>query len=311
MFMPGNMLYTDIFALYTTNGPTTTVIVGQTHRFPALDYAEGIGLNATFSKITSFAQINASHVLLADSQRGCIRILDRYTNQTQHFVGLCEKTTRDTPQINGNLSHSRFGEISGFIYLLEQNFIYILEQGLTKRITKANIRANQVTTIAAKADFESDYHDPQDGVVDVNRGVVYVSVTYGIAKIDVVDDSFTYLTQQDHSGYQDGPLVLSEFYWSMGMAMFGNDTLIVADANNNKLRIVDLASANVTTWCFNNKMDADRLCYVRRPVPVHIFDCTVYFGLSRLIAKLHLPKMLCSEKHFGLKLKSSDSDDCE
>ena len=95
-------------------------------------------------------------------------------------------------------------------------------------------------------------------MVDEHRGVVYVSVTYGIAKIDVMDNSFTCLNHQDHSGYKDALLALSKFYWSMGMAMLGNDTLVVADANNNKLRVVDIPFSNVTTWCFNNTMDRDR-----------------------------------------------------
>ena len=129
IFIPSNMLYADIYALYTTNGSKTTVVVGQTHRFPPFDYTEGKGINATFSKITSFAQINASQVFVADSQRGCIRLLDWNTNQTQQFVGICKKTSWDTPQANKNISHCRFGEISGFVYHHQQQVIYIFEQG--------------------------------------------------------------------------------------------------------------------------------------------------------------------------------------
>ena len=305
LFMSGNMLYADIYALYSTNGAQTMVVVGQTHRFPPLDYTEGKGINATFSRITSFAQINTSQVLVADSQRGCIRLLDRNTNQTQQFVGICKKTSCDTPQANKNISHSRFGEISGFVYHHQQQVIYIFEQGYHKRITKADLKANQVSTIAAKADFERDYHNPQYGVVDEHRGVVYVSVTYGIAKIDVMDNSFTYLNHQDHSGYKDGVLALSEFYWSMGMAMLGNDTLVVADANNNKLRVVDIPFSNVTNWCFNNTMDRDRSCFLRRPVSLHILNCDAYIGLSRLIAKLRLPETLCSDKNVTISQKDS------
>ena len=91
----------------------------------------------------------------------------------------------------------------------------------------------------------------------------------------------------------------------MGMAMLGNDTLVVADANNNKLRVVDIPFSNVTTWCFNNTMDRDRSCFLRRPVSLHILNCDAYIGLSRLIAKLRLPETLCSDKNVTISQKDS------
>lgn len=125
-YVPGNILYSDMSAFYTTNENETTVIVGQTER-SVLPYTEGIGTEATFSYITSFAQVNVTHVLLADFKRGCIRMLDPTTNRTEQVLGICRERPLGYFQVDGKLMESRFGPITGFTYHHGQESIYIFE----------------------------------------------------------------------------------------------------------------------------------------------------------------------------------------
>ena len=52
---PGNILFTEDFAIKTTDGITTTTIAGSTSRSGS--YREGTGSGASFSYLRGFAQI--------------------------------------------------------------------------------------------------------------------------------------------------------------------------------------------------------------------------------------------------------------
>ena len=51
---PGNILFTEDFAIKTTDGITTTTIAGSTSRS---GYREGTGSGASFTYLRGFAQI--------------------------------------------------------------------------------------------------------------------------------------------------------------------------------------------------------------------------------------------------------------
>ena len=291
LYIPGNIIFSDLQALLTSDGINKTVFVSQYVRWPYMPYREGKGMNATFSSITSFVQPDENTVYAADSNHGCVREIDRDSNQTKPLVGICEKTTYDTQPSNGRLLNSRFSKITAIAY--HDNVMYIIE-GDHLRIRKADLQFDRVTSIAAEEDFEQTYHNPREALVDPSRGQVYVSITYGMAQLDMKTDKFTYITHQESHGYKDGTLADSEWYWSTGLTMLLNDTLIVADANNDKLRVIDLLSNNVSTWCFNNT-ESSKPCSIRRPVPVHIYNCALYFGVYGRIARLKLPQWACEE----------------
>lgn len=290
-YVSGNILFSDLQALVTSNGRNQSAVVSQYIRWPFLPYKEGVGANATFSSITSFVQPNEKQVLAADSNHGCIREIDRDTNQTKAVIGICGETSWDTQPVNGELLKSVFGKITAIAHHVD--VVYIIE-GDHLRIRKADLKNNRVTTIVAKEDFEQTYHYPREALIDAAKGVVYVTITYGMAQIDIKSDKFNYLTHQESTGYLDGPLFNSQWYWSMGMTMVANDTLVVADANNNKIRVIDLKSMNVSTWCFNNPKSS-KLCYIRRPVSVHVHQCTLFFGVYGHIAQLKLPDWSCAK----------------
>jgi len=52
-------------------------------------YREGQGLSARFNLITSFHQVNFSHIIVVDKRNHCLRLVNRTTNSTSPFAGRC------------------------------------------------------------------------------------------------------------------------------------------------------------------------------------------------------------------------------
>lgn len=86
-FKTGNTLFSDNGSLKTTDGTTTSLIVGSAVQY---GYREGVGDQARFSAITSFTQLSFMYVLTVDSKTHCFRTVNRLTNTTAPYIGSCE-----------------------------------------------------------------------------------------------------------------------------------------------------------------------------------------------------------------------------
>lgn len=268
-------------------------------------YQEGIGKNATFSYIRSFAQLNETHVIIADSARGCIRIINRITNQTRRLVGICDDdaSSFDRPT-DGDLETSTFNKLACIAYF--RGVIYVLEEGKQK-VRKVSLALNTVATIVRNDAFRGNFHHPLEIVIDPNISVGYISINYGIAQLNLTDESFKYLNHQKWKGYKDGPILISQFSWLSGLALARNDTIFAADTNNNKLRVINLAAMSVSTWCFDSGKIPEKECEVSRPRAVLVVGCNLYFSIPNSIAKLKLPDWFCDEDS-AVHHKSKDDE---
>ena len=78
LFVPGNIIFSDNYALKTTNGVKASVIVGNS---TAAGYQNGHGVYARFNHIRSFIQLSVIEAVLLDSFNRCLRKVDRRTNE--------------------------------------------------------------------------------------------------------------------------------------------------------------------------------------------------------------------------------------
>lgn len=206
--------------------------------------------NATFNTISSFTQINTTHAIVADSYNGCLRMVDRTTNQTQRLAGTCVAEKFKVPHHDGSLLSASFHMLGGLAY--ENGIIYVTETQ-EQSVRKIDIPNNLVTTIFNTTNFINSIHKPEE-LVFTPSGDLIVSFRGGLGLISLADNSFSYLTSQEKiitagGRYRDGPLLNSLWDWPHGMTFLTNTTLLVADMNNHMLRIVDFESANVSSWC--------------------------------------------------------------
>ena len=91
-YRPGFIVYTDRYALMTSDGTTTHLIAGHSTQW---GYREGVGAEARFTYIYGFAQTSEKLVVVADINNNCLRLIDRSTNKTSVFSGQCESPGYD------------------------------------------------------------------------------------------------------------------------------------------------------------------------------------------------------------------------
>ena len=85
---PKNILFADGNALKTTDGQTTTTIVGSS-REPG--YSNLRGKQARFKHITSFLQLDARRIVVVDKRSYCLRLVDRVSQTVEPLAGKCEQ----------------------------------------------------------------------------------------------------------------------------------------------------------------------------------------------------------------------------
>ena len=294
LFIKGNLLFSMNQALLTSDGTTQQLIVGQSvlNMFNKIPYVEGVGKNATFSKITSFAQLNTSYVLLADSKHGCIRGVDRYTNKTKLVAGICkEQIYYSDTHIDGDLTHATFHVVSTIAYRPHE--IYVVEQ-MKKTVRKVDLKENKVTTVVNEKNLRK-YDVPRRFVIDNQRNMIFLTAFNGLLQINLVNDSVAYLTKEKG---KRGSELLSNSKWSGAseIIFLDDDTLLVTDTFNGRLRVIDLKSMTVNTWCFSYPKSKGLCEYHRSPGAMTVMVCDVYLSIVETIQKLKLPTWFCGKE---------------
>lgn len=293
LFVKGNLLFSVNQALLTSDSKSQHLIVGQPklNQLTKIPYIEGKGQTATFSKITAFAQVNRTYTLIADSFHGCIRSVDRLTNITQHVAGICkERVYSWETHTDGKLSEATFHVISTMEY--HQGVIYVVENA-KKTVRKVSMQEGEVTTIVAKDRFRK-YDVPRRLLFDQFRKMIYITAFNGLSQFDLSTGSFSYLTQE-YGNSSKGHLRTSEWSGASEIIFIDQDTLLVTDTFNGKLKAIDLKSMTVNTWCFQYAPSKTSCEYYRSPAAMTLMSCTVYLSIARGIQKLELPLWFCGK----------------
>ena len=85
-YQPGNIIYTDLYSLRTTDGVTTAIIAGHpTQR----GYKNADGENSRYKLITGFLGIATKIVIAVDQDNHCLRRIHHNTSLATTFSGLC------------------------------------------------------------------------------------------------------------------------------------------------------------------------------------------------------------------------------
>ena len=286
-FINGNILYCTHQAMLTTSGKTSSLIVGQNYveTSTMIPYVEGVGENASFTEITSFAQMNQTHVLLADSHHGCIRSVNRKTNSTRHVAGLCQRVSWADELKDGDLQTSRFYIIGSITY--HNHIIYAVES-FKRRIRKIDLLQNSVKTLVDPNSLRQ-YDAPGTIVADYIRRQIFVSTYFGVAQIDATNNSFKYLTHGKERGDKVGHLKYSEWNGATAMTFVPNDTLVIADTLNSKIKIINLNTSKVSTWCFSYAKSKKSCSYIRSPKSFLVRDKKLYLSIDDTISMIDLP----------------------
>ena len=234
-FVPGNLLFADGSALKTTDGTTTSLITGSSTSY---GYIDGVGANAKFNHILSFVLLSRSNVILADYHNHCLRSVDRLTNQTSTYSGNC--TNRGYQDGVDALFTFPYSIILD--YMNSQQLI-ISEHSLHALKTINVVNKNVITM------FRYSAYDLNYLLQDPETGNIYVTFNHGVGLYIYQSNTFSIITGSTSSGFVEGELSQLRIEYPAGLAFLSRGTLLVADMNNNGLRVLDLTTNSSSSIC--------------------------------------------------------------
>lgn len=285
-YITGNILFSLNQTLYTTDGIYQHVVTSQP--IPETFVSEE---GTTFkSAKTTFTQLNETYLSIAFPTESCIKRFDRRTTTMDVFAGKCEVIPDFISYVDGSNDVATFPDVGSITFY--RGVIYVTHS-TEKVVRKIDMNAGSVSTIVNSEEFKSR-NAPRSIAIDRTSSIAYLTTVNGFAMMELNLEIFMELTKGDR-GYRDGPLTASEWDGSTEMAFIAEGLLLVTDTNNHKLRVVDLRSSKVSTFCFFDEESEDRCQYSRMPHAATVMGCRLYLGFDGTIRTLKLPAWFCSD----------------
>jgi len=188
---------------------------------------------------------------VSDSANNRIRKINGDTGEVTTIAGTGEKGYKD-----GDALKATFNEPTG-IAIDNQNNIIVADQW-NHRIRM--ISQGQVTTIAGCGKLGCKDGDSKNSVIEnpmaiavnyMNEIIIADKKNHRIRKL-TKDGKFVVTITGGQKGYKDGEIEVALFNEPMGIAVDG-DVIIVADHGNSRIRMINLATGQVSTVAGSGK----------------------------------------------------------
>ena len=233
-YQPGNIIYADKCSLKTTDGVTAAIIAGHPTQS---GYKDADRENSRFGLITGFIGITAKILIAADYYNHCLRRIHRDTGLTTTFSGMCGSSGYQDGR------QAKFHQPCSIIRN-NQNISQLL---VTDMYNNA-IRIVAVGDGSAGTLIKSiTVRDPWS-LTQNTAGDIFVTTFYAVYRISYTEKTMTLIAgSPTNTGYRDGSLLNSLFYYPKELIFISTDRLLAADYYNNQIRILDLDKDQVTT----------------------------------------------------------------
>lgn len=140
-------------------------------------YIEGAALDARFNGITSFLQLNKTHVVIADYFNHCLRLLNRLTNTTSPYVGVCGKPG---DVVDGPANQVIFNQPSDVMFDKRDPTKLIILDDYNDAIRSLDTKTMIVSTIFMN---ETTMPRPRYGIFDMDDpDIMYITIMRQIVK---------------------------------------------------------------------------------------------------------------------------------
>lgn len=271
----GNILLSDLHSLKTTSGRRLDSIAGKAL---AHGYSEGKGQAARFKDITGFTQINSTAVIVVDSGNHCLRLVNRVTGDTKMYLGRC----------------TQYGYSNGRNALLDQPRAIISDckDRKTLLVTDSNnqaVRHIDIEKRIASTFLKDSRLNRLYGITqEVLSGDIFLTTSAAIYQIQYKDKLLSLIAgSPTQMGYKDG--LFSDVRISDPCELILIDSglkLVVADKNNNRLRVLDRRSNTSYSYCGLSSRHTDlaaKPCSLDSPVSMMVSGGSLYVGENQMM----------------------------
>ena len=243
-FIPGNILFIDDRSIKTLNLETaeTWLIAGD---ITTPGYREGVGDSARFNIRYSIHHRNATDLIVSEVENNCIRTLSRLTNETKKLVGLCGTQGN----VDGSFGVARLG-FPEKMTEIEPN-VFAFNDVAYKSIRLLDLGTERVSTLRSFREYVYGL------VKRPNSQDLIVSFSGSLGKVNLCNGKAVYLAKvpYDEAPPRDGPLTVSPFRNAIfsvrpeTLYFLDENTMLTAGFHSHLVRVVDFASAYVTSIC--------------------------------------------------------------
>ena len=278
---PGYILFSDGSSIKTTNGQIVKALAGS----PTITgYVNAEGSKARFNGIRSFERLNKSHLVIADFDNSCLRLLNMETSLVSDYAGSC---TEPGDAVGKALEVARFRTP---LYLdigrmQTKDMLFVADTGLNL-IRIVNIEAHTVGNFP----FPHQLDKIKGLVLDTidNEQLVVFSEMY-IQKVKLADRLPPKIYRAESTGSRDGALHDALFEVLHTATALARNVYLLSGNGFNGLRVVDLKNGQVSSICI--KASAFRKgsisnCQIDRSYGIAVVGNAVYIGGSKSMHKL-------------------------
>lgn len=278
-YVPGNILYAARHQLKTTDGKSTSLVIGKI--VYGQYYKEGREEEAVFDVIAGFAQLNSSTVLVSDREHHCLRVVNRVTRDTKPYMGTCKT------------SGFRDGEQPLFSYpwgiVLDDRGspkIYVADKG-NHAIRMIDMTNGSCLTIASHG-----LNEPLSMTLDWFGHSLVVANGGGdfVGSLDIQTlAQHVVVGIPGQAGYRDGNISTSLFDSPKASVFISESLLLVADELNHVIRVVDLTNDEVYSICSGVEGNRDGYvcdCQVNNPLSLLYHNGYLYIGQEYGISRM-------------------------
>lgn len=258
-----SILFSTIKGLKTTNGHTTHILVSN-------------------MSVVSFTQINSHHVVFADREAHCIKILSRITGSVETLAGTCGSQGNRDGGIGEGLLRYPYGVVSN---IKKPGFLLVTDEG-NHALRNIDLFTGEMSTVV-----HTNIDTPRGTVWDGNNLLV-VNYYYHISIVSWSDGAAKTHTLTGDAGRPGdilGKFNAARFRTLFGAVKLRDRVFIVTDYGNKKLKFIDLDKKAVGPVCFKKEdEDSDRISCdsPEEPVSVLLAGRSLYLGSKTGIFKM-------------------------
>ena len=277
-FIPGNIIYTDGSSIKTTNGKKISIVVGNA---TGRGYVEGQGASALFNYIFGFTQVGLDQLVVSDYNNYCIRHVNRTTGNTTQYIGQCRKSGSGQVIIGVD---SVIGRPKRVIVdnQLPHHLLFAHTDSNGFYLAHFDMKNKIVGPFGSLSRFVGDFGQMANG--DLINTQYYSSSNRYYAKVFSFNYhlKLNYILAGSTSGYSDGFATSASYSNPKGAGEVGKGIAIIADYNNNRVRIFNRASNYTSTLCTG----MPRTCSFQKPVSFLVTNNALYIGENKRITKI-------------------------
>lgn len=265
------LIFIERGSIKTTDGVSTEILAGSD---ADLGYVEGVGSVAMFNYLRDFVQLFKKRIVAVDQRNHCLRLVHRPLMQTESFAGKCE--TFGFKDGSPGLFHYPESVLKDAY----SDGVYVTDD-YNNAVRYVDLFTKRVSTF-----ISAGLRSPASLAFNLNKDAILISTAHYLSRYDITSQTLTNFTGFLNAGLKiHGNFTVADagYFYPREMLSLNKNVTLVADYNNNALRVIDEAADKVTPICRGRRSIVEGpvdSCEILSPESILLVDDVLYVGMT-------------------------------